>query len=146
MRDGYFPGIEKTLARQQKNLRGYFFGNFYLSSIQQGIQACHVIQQMITNDSYSEFQNSMAAKMLHDWNKYDKTIILLNGGDCEMLEDVKTSLSILAPGFPRGYFVESTGALNGALTCVGVILPEYIYNNADGGTLQDYIASFKLAH
>ena len=64
-------------------------------------------------------------------------MILLNGGYAETLEELYEFLSggsrkheSLYLPFACGIFKEEEAALNGATTCVGVILPERIYEGA----------------
>lgn len=117
------------MEQTENEYRGYFFGNFYLSQIQQGIQASHVIQNMTTR--YNQFSSNMAAKMFSDWCKYDKTMILLNGGSQGDLKKLSSRLSLLTNAgsrYPTGFFEEEESALNGALTCVGIVLPKRVYD------------------
>jgi peptidyl-tRNA hydrolase len=62
-------------------MRAYIFGNMYLSSIQQGIQAAHVITDMFVKHKRANKKR----KMLHDWATHDKTMVLLNGGTSQDL-------------------------------------------------------------
>ena len=110
-------------------LRGYFFGNMYLSQIQQGIQAAHVMQVM--SKRYTKFHSSSAAFMFQQWMDEDRTMIVLNGGIQRDLMDLVLQLNSLTnhgSTYPMSYFEEEEDALNGTLTCVGIILPEYVYN------------------
>lgn len=120
-------------------MRAYFFGNMYLSSIQQGIQAAHCLGEMFVK--YPDLEDSNWAKdhtedqekyeMLIDWAKNHKTMILLNGGYSENLRVLAQSFDQPYNLYPFATFSESKEALDGALTCVGIILPERIYNNVD---------------
>lgn len=109
--------------------RGYFFGNFYLSQIQQGIQAAHVIQNMA--DRYNNFKSDMASHAFLRWMSIDKTMILLNGGAHLDLKNLISNLNLLTrqgTQYPVGYFEEEESALNGAVTSVGIVLPERVYD------------------
>lgn len=110
-------------------MRAYFFGNFYLSSIQQGIQAQHCTAEMFVK-YYPPTEEWQQGDVLHDWAKNHKTSILLNGGDCEQLKLLAMILS-REPGspYPWAVFHESELALNHAITCVGIILPEKMYSD-----------------
>ena len=120
--------------------RAYFFGNMYLSSIQQGIQAGHVIGEMTAK--YWGLDNDQA-NMFYQWARQDKVMILLNAGygeNIECLEDLfegtndyddEPRLSTEYDGYspyPFALFRESDEALSGAITCFGVILPDKIYD------------------
>ena len=103
-------------------MRAYFFGNFYLSSIQQGIQAGHVIGNM--SILYGK------GSMYHEWAAEHKTIILLNGGMHSDLRKIWNHFEKKQNPYDWAYFTESFEALNGALTSVGIILPEEVYTEA----------------
>jgi len=103
-------------------MRAYFFGNMYLSSIQQGIQAQHTTAEM-----FIEYPD---APDLLDWATNHKTSILLNGGYSENLHRLVDSFAVEENDFAWGHFHESEEALDGALTCVGIILPAEIYDTA----------------
>lgn len=116
------------MEQTENEYRGYFFGNFYLSQIQQGIQAAHCLQNMATR--YNQFSSSMAAKMFLDWCKHDKTMILLNGGAQADLKKLAAEFSLLTAAgtaYPACYFEEEESALNGAVTSVGIVLPKSVY-------------------
>ena len=112
-------------------LRLYTFVNFYLSSIQQGIQSAHVATNLA-----SEYrgQRSKAAKLLHLWEDFGKTMIVLNGG---MAKDIETGYNSQVFGFdgridyPYAAFEEEPGALHPsfrAITAWGIVLPPEVYN------------------
>lgn len=142
-----------------QNYRGYFFGNMYLSSLQQGLQAAHVIQKMSTR--YSMLHSDIASKIFFDWCNDDRTIILLNGGTQRDLQDLASRLNLLTrhgTTYPLSYFEEEESALNGAVTSVGIILAENVYdsNNFIGGytknmskddmSIYELITTHKLAY
>lgn len=113
--------------RTGEPLRAYFVGNMYLSSIQQGIQAAHVLQEMHNKYCY---MSNVAALKLTEWGYKHKTIILLNGGYSSDLEELYESFMRWTKNgttIPVAKFHEEESALNGALTSVGIILPESIY-------------------
>lgn len=105
------------------NLRAYFFGNMYLSSIQQGIQAAHVVAEMFVK--YHGIH-----PMLLDWATIHKTMILLNGGYSNELHRLHGVFASNENPFPYAAFYESEAALDGAITSLGIILPEYIWIGA----------------
>ena len=114
-------------------MRAYFFGNLYLSSIQQGIQSKHCGDEMvvkyapdpaicsITDEKYS---------MLYDYLKNHKTVICLNAGYSSTLHEIYAELDNTDNPYPFAKFHESEEALDGALTCVGVVVPDAIYDTA----------------
>jgi hypothetical protein len=95
----------------------------YLSSIQQGIQAAHVISDMFVKYDYHDAE----AEMLHDWATDHKTMILLNGGYSETLRELTQFFDNQENPYPWCAFNEGEDALDGALTSVGIVLPEKIY-------------------
>ena len=123
---------------KEQETRAYIFGNMYLSSIQQGIQAAHVITNM-----FAEYKNRSKRKnMLYRWASKDKTIVLLNGGRSTDLRHLATFFDDNRKNpYPWSEFFEDEDSLDGALTSVGIILPERIYEGAkcirEGGELTD---------
>lgn len=118
-------------------MRAYFFGNMYLSSIQQGIQAQHCTGELIVKykpellvPTGYLLDNAEQYEMLCDYLENHKTSILLNGGYSENLHQLVESFSNTENPYPWAAFHESDEALDGALTCVGIILPEAIYETA----------------
>lgn len=108
--------------------RAYFFTNMYLSSIQKGIQAAHVLAEM--HSKYiSQHQASyrLQRDILDKWSDQDKTIIVLNGGEGANLLALEKHFQSRWHGYPWAAFCES--GLGHALTAVGIILPT-IYKEA----------------
>lgn len=106
--------------------RAYFFGNMYLSSIQQGIQAAHVVAEL-----FGEYQvDNNDREQLYDWANRYKTMILLNGGYGSSLHDLVDFFDNVDNPYPFSFFKESEAALDNAITSVGIILPEKIYEGA----------------
>lgn len=107
-------------------MRFYAMGNYYLSSIQQGIQAAHALGDMVVN---SKTDSSEKQKVLTEWLYFHKTMVLLNGGNSANLRDLWTLLSDERNTlFPVSKFSEDEQSLDGALTCVAIVLPERLYN------------------
>lgn len=145
---------------EREKLRGYFFGNAYLSSIQQGLQAGHVIQEMTIKYTDDYIEASKAGDIFKNWCRYHKTIILLNGGMHQNLYEVySTLLQMTNRGktYPIALFNEERAALNDAITSVGIVLPERVYNpemvytvsaytNLMDNKIHEYISEFKLAN
>jgi hypothetical protein len=113
-------------------MRAYFFGNYYLSSIQQGIQAQHCTTEMFVKYHSSE---SVGHSILHEWAKNHKTTIVLNGGNSsdlgKILEFIRDGEYSNQHAYPFASFNEDAQSLNQALTCVGIILPDIIYSTAE---------------
>lgn len=110
-------------------MRAYFFGNMYLSSIQQGIQAAHVVHELFLKYPPDVFADK-TTQTLYEWAKDHKTMILLNGGYAEALEDLHAFFESPTNPYPFTWFHEEKASLNGALTSVGIVLPEKIYETA----------------
>lgn len=112
-------------------MRLYTAGNFYLSSIQQGIQALHVLGEMVATD-YNYGSGKPA--VLQEWLHNHKTVICLNGGTSHDLRELWLLLSDPRnTEFPVAKFNEDNVSLDGALTCVGIVLPERLYNTTWNG-------------
>lgn len=119
-------------------MRAYFFGNMYLSSIQQGIQAAHIVAEMFTKyyePGVDEFgrQTPISGNqraILNHWATEHKTMILLNAGYSEEIHSLVEFFSSPNNPLPWACFHEGVDALDGALTCVGIILPEEFYEAA----------------
>lgn len=137
--------------------RGYFFGNMYLSPIQQGIQAAHVIQDMYTRTYQPLLVRSYnGPKIFMDWMNIDRTMILLNGGYQTSLESLYEKFKQITKNgklYPIGAFREEQEALNGCMTSVGIILPKKVYDYENSAITYDekdsniyyLINRFKLA-
>ena len=123
--------------------RAYFFGNMYFSQIQQGIQSAHALTEM-----YNYYPNN---PILTEWGQNHKTMILLNGGSSVDLQRTFVGLENVCSylKLPCSQFHEDA-SVNFALTCIGVIVPSYIYDKkyyeyVDMGTYEEnkkYIISF----
>lgn len=114
-------------------MRLYTFVNLYLSDIQRGIQSLHVLGNMIAK--YTDEDRSWAEEkmdMITDWAKNHKTVIVLNGGNQASLVQICGDIenSWIGPKLPHACFYEDGQSLNGCLTAVGIIVPEYIYETA----------------
>lgn len=100
---------------------GYFWGNFYMATIQQGIQGMHVVGKMsqnVTDENKESFKR---------WAGQDFTVQLMNGGDHESLNEFVEFLDIYAPDkYIWSSFYESEGALNQSTSSVGIILPDWV--------------------
>lgn len=105
----------------------YSYTNMYLEGIHAGIQTAHMINEMWLkyNGSTNPFYPTRTEKLL-DWAKNGKTIFIYTGGYSSSLEERFAAFSKFSHRYdlPYAYFKESKDALNGALTCVGIIADE----------------------
>lgn len=106
-------------------MRFYAFCNYYLSSLQQGLQAAHVLTEMSMK---ARLKGGQYWRHYDNWASDHKTIILLNGGNDKDLRELLTFFNMSNP-YLYGSFCEDQQSLNGAMTCVGIILPENIYES-----------------
>jgi len=100
----------------------------YLSSIQQGIQAAHA-----THDMFVAYRDrpGAASDFLWEWATNHKTMILLNGGYLETMEQLWWFLDYTTDKpYPYAKFHEGTDSMGGMLTSIGIVLPEKIYLTA----------------
>lgn len=109
--------------------RMYCIVNQYISGIHAGIQSAHAIVELI--EAYNRPANTPeeldAHYLLKCWREEDKTIIVLNGGYQSVLEDFLDQAMSLQT-YPVAWWREEKKALNGAMTAVAVVLPEFIYD------------------
>lgn len=118
-------------------MRYYGFGNYYLSSLQQGLQAHHVCVEMFNqfnNKDQPPADDWQQWAHLDEWAKNHKTIVLLNGGNSadllELHQFIQAGAEAQLNNFPYAKFHEDEQSLCGALTSVGIVLPAYIYDTA----------------
>jgi len=112
-------------------LRFYCFVNFYLSSIQQGIQTGHAAVDLVRKyaldgEEDPSVEELRRAAVVVDWADNHKTFIILNGGDNDGISHAQNIIS--ATDLPWAKFHESEGALDGLRTCVGAVIPDFIFN------------------
>ena len=110
---------------QQQTYIMVHLGNFYLSSIQQGIQAHHACTEMFRKYIKDSKKSNKRAKMIWDWTKHP-TVYLLNGGAQEDLFEHIDYFDNKENPYPWAFFREETGAINSALTSVAILVPEFI--------------------
>ncbi len=108
-------------------MRCYYFGNMYLSSIQQGVQALHATTKLFVK--YTS-RAGEANRTLFDWAENHDTVILLNGGYSSTINELIHFFADDENPYPWASFHEGIDALDGALTCVGIVFPEKIYDTA----------------
>lgn len=119
--------------------RLYTFCNFYLSQIQGGIQSAHVVHELFNKYPTDDAILYHAGGALREWSKNHKTMIVLNGGAHQDIQDKFLMLSREAAavehkigcGIPFNSFNEDEYSLGGIMTCVGVVLPEMIFDAVD---------------
>ena len=117
--------------------RLYTFVNFYLSSIQQGIQSAHVLGDMSVKYRAPKYYDDVAYHAAHedfwDWNENHKTLITLNGGANADIRDKYHRLNVIAPKLQRPAafecFCEDVPSLDGIMTACGVIVSSTIYDS-----------------
>jgi hypothetical protein len=110
-------------------MRFYGFGNYYLSSLQQGLQSAHVVGELFTIYDGKSSQH----KTVYDWGKNHKTMVLLNGGNSASLQELFNLFKKLESEgmhLPFAKFNEDEQSLGGALTYVGIVVPEKYYSAA----------------
>lgn len=124
-------------------MRCYHFGNYYMSSIQQGIQAAHCQMELFVkyqdigiNHDYdylpaiNGIEYQIKVHDLYDWAENHKTMICLNGGNLQGLKDIESLFQSEQNIFPWATFYEDEMSLGGILTNVCIVLPESIYDSA----------------
>ena len=108
-------------------MRFYAWGNMYLSSIQQGIQSLHCISELYLKVRAHREEEPQHVVDLYTWGADYKTVVILNAGEMSALENVEDLMSRADNPYAWASWRESPESLNGALTNVGVILPERMY-------------------
>ena len=119
-------------------MRAYFFVNSALSGIQKGIQVAHCVAEL--SQKYADIESYAWMRkyfnIFHEWSRQHKTIIVLEGGFQADLREIWKILDSRKAGgeyefpYPHAAFNEDEETMNGMMTCVGIILPERIYEAA----------------
>jgi hypothetical protein len=107
------------------SLRLYSFVNFYLSSIQQGVQTGHAAVDLVRKYSKVSLTDPVNAMMVDRWADDHKTFIILNGGNMASMTSILGAAAL--SGYPYASFYEDSDSLGGILTCVAVVLPEKVW-------------------
>jgi len=109
-------------------MRAYFFAHTYLSSLQKGLQAAHCLAEIERRCKDID----IGVTHYLPWVHRHKTIIILSGGDCTVLNNLSDRLALSWPKMriPWSYFNEDA-SLNFAITCVGAIVKEEVYSCPD---------------
>lgn len=128
-------------------MRLYTFVNgLYMGPKQYGIQSMHVLGEMIA-DFAPENDESWEARTQADyirychlrlWAREGKTVIIKSAVNCAGLRTVWNTINTINPPYIFTQFHEDEDSLDGALTSVGIIVPEHVAQAADhkrnGGT------------
>lgn len=121
-------------------MRLYSLTNYYLSSLQKGIQTAHLVSELSRLDREGALGKGKhsASAVFRSWADDHKTVIVLNGGNSARLRYFHNALitsldqkTRVADCFPVVHFCEDADSLDGAWTAVGVILPQSVYSAAD---------------
>lgn len=125
--------------------RLYTFVNFYLSSIQQGIQSAHVTHSLFVKypiEAGCDLEGRLGSSILWDWAKNHKTMIVLNGGAGPDIRDAYEALTHLQVDLegeilPFECFFEDE-SLDCMMTSFGIVVPRCYYDaklikNENGG-------------
>lgn len=109
-------------------MRLYSFVNFYLSSIQQGIQTGHLSDNITVKYQLDNAQNG--ATPHEAWIRNHKTYYVMNGLDLKNIKSIYALLETYCPqlNLPFDKFHEDEDSLGGIMTCCGVVVPETFYD------------------
>jgi hypothetical protein len=111
-------------------MRLYSFVNYYLSPLQHGLQTAHCVSDMAAMTRKLTHDRTVLRDVFYDWAENHKTIIICNGGNVEMLEDL--FLRLVDPchqfALPLVKFYEDEQSLNNALTSVALLVPAWAYD------------------
>ena len=102
----------------------FFLNHVYLSETQYGVQALHATSRMFLKYALYQPQVQEAKDILHTWAKDYETVVFLQGGYQKHLQEIFAFLDQNDHPYPYVSFCESEEALNGAMTCVGIIADE----------------------
>jgi hypothetical protein len=107
-----------------RHMRLYSFTNYYLSSLQNGLQTAHVVSDL--------FALHPENRGLQVWAAVHKTIIILTGGNSTDLDTIGDQLDTLGGrlGLATATFHEDGPSLNHATTACGIIVPANVYEYA----------------
>lgn len=121
-------------------MRLYTFVNaLYLKPVQHGIQSAHIVHELFlkysdptlySNTEISGVLGLSPSGILWNWTRTHKTIVVLDGGICKDLFTLIDFFAHPENQFPWTSFYEDNDSLMGALTAVGIVLPEEVYNAA----------------
>lgn len=126
----------KNTSSASQNMRGYSWGSLYISQIQHGIQGWHAQNQFFKKYK----RNSSEINTFVDWATKGETLILLNAGMTEHLNDILKDLDFLAGKFSKNKGAQERAGvaaipfapfyepdLSNAFTAVFAVMPEACY-------------------
>jgi hypothetical protein len=132
--------LDQKVVEWRIEMRAYCFTNYYLSSIQHGIQSAHALVMMAEKYRKAPYSGTAAARRKHqtsamfwDWATNHKTMVVLNVGNHADMRDAQ-ELVINAEeshGYPCADFYEDNQSLHGLLTCVAIVIPEPVIQLID---------------
>lgn len=105
-------------------MRAYTFNLFHLSSIQQGIQAGHAVDELTPKYILKKSKHRDAVA---NFLKNHKTYIVLNGGTGQKMLSILRHLKRKDNPFPWAVFKEPD-AYN-IITSIAILLPEKLYSD-----------------
>lgn len=108
------------------NLRAYFFGNMYLSPIQHGIQAAHVVTNLLMKYPLLSDDESISEQvdLFYAWASDHITKICLNGKSSAHLDATYSLLTKLSEHLPIPFDKFQEPGLDYCVTSVGVIVSD----------------------
>jgi len=113
-------------------VRSYFFNNFYVNGIRNGIQAGHTVDEMWLElvgkllSGKTSARTKAQLEMLMEFAANHKTFIVLNGGDHATLGETLDLFIDHENPYPWSVFREP--GLNDAITSLRIIIPERLYD------------------
>ncbi len=128
-----------------QNYRLYSLTNYYLSSLQKGLQTAHVVSEMASKEHANAFTRPVK-KAFRQWTDEDKTIIMLNGGNNANIKEWAKYFEKFSDRYPTAWFQEDDDSLAGAYTAAGIVLPWAVYSgNGVGADAELYEKLSKLS-
>jgi len=103
----------------------YIFTLDHLSTVQKGIQAAHVVAELMNDDSHPEHDRDVT-----EWATDHKTIIMVKGGNHESM--IRLLGQAQNQNLPHAYFVEDARTLGGLLTAVAILVRPNDYYTSTG--------------
>lgn len=109
----------------------FSFNNYFMSTIQQGIQAGHCWMDMGVKYSEAKLSGCSPADYdiisnFWDWARNHKTVNVRNAGDMICIREIITELESQDNPYPWGYFTEDATQCC-QTTSVSIVIPEHVY-------------------